>query len=263
MVEFKDKTVLVTGGGSGIGEAIAYQFAMKGTNVVLAGRREANLAAVCGRCRKMGVKAEYKVMDLEDPSSIDSLVSFLRENGLIPDFFVLNAGVSQRAMTLDSSMELDRKLMEVNYFGGVYLIKSLKDEILAAKTVHIAVVSSISGLFGFPLRSAYCASKHALHGFYESLTLEYPHIKVTMLVPGRIRTEISKSALLASGESFNRMDPGQANGQDVDKCARIAIKAIAKEKHQKLIGGKELLMAHIYKYLPGLFFVMARKVSAH
>ena len=95
------------------------------------------------------------------------------------------------------------------------------------------------------------------------MELEYPNIKVTFLIPGRIRTEISKSALLASGEKFAKMDPGQANGMDVTKCAKVALKAIAKEKHKKLIGGKELLMAYFYKYTPWLFYILARKVSAH
>ena len=119
------------------------------------------------------------------------------------------------------------------------------------------------GLFGFPLRSAYCASKRALFGFFESLALEYPHIKVTFIIPGRIRTEISRSAVLGDGSKFGEMDPGQANGMDVTKCAKIAIKAIAKEKHKKLIGGTELLMAYIYKYIPWLYYILARKVSAH
>lgn len=263
MVEFRNKTLLITGGGTGIGEAIAYQFAQKGTNVILTGLGEDSLKKVQEKCRSFGVKAWYKEVNLEDSSSIDSLVEFIRKENFQIDFFVLNAGISQRAMTLETDIAIDRKLMEINYFGGVYLIKSLKDMILNSKDIHIAVTTSISGLFGFPLRSAYCASKHALLGFYESLALEYPHIKVTFLIPGRIRTEISKSAILASGEKFGKMDPGQANGMDVTKCAKVAIKAIAKEKHQKLIGGKELLMAYFYKYTPWLFWILARKVSAH
>lgn len=263
MVEFKNKTLLITGGGTGIGEAIAYQFAKKGTNIILTGLGEDSLKKVRENCMKLGVKVWYKELNLEDSSSIDSLVEYIREEKFNIDFFVLNAGISQRAMTLETDITIDRKLMEINYFGGVYLIKSLKDMLLASKDVHIAVTTSISGLFGFPLRSAYCASKHALLGFYESLALEYPHIKVTFLIPGRIRTEISKSAILASGEKFGKMDPGQANGMDVTKCAKVAIKAIAKEKHQKLIGGKELLMAYFYKYTPWLFWILARKVSAH
>ena len=253
MVQFKDRTLLITGGGTGIGEAIAYQFAQRGTNVILTGLGEEQLKKVEERCRQYGVKAWHKEVNLEEPASIDALVEYVDSLGLRPDFFVLNAGISQRALTLDCDISMDRKLMEINYF----------EHLKAAKEIHIAVTTSISGLFGFPLRSAYCASKHALFGFYESLELEYPNIKVTFLIPGRIRTEISKSALLASGEKFAKMDPGQANGMDVTKCARVALKAIAKEKHKKLIGGKELLMAYFYKYTPWLFYILARKVSAH
>ncbi len=262
-VIFKDKTVLVTGGGSGIGEALAYQFAKKGAEVILTGRREDQLERVAQKCMSLGARARFKSVDLEKKESIDALAEWLVSEGIQVSFFLLNAGVSQRAKTLDTSIETDRKLMEVNYFGGVYLIKRLKDMILACYSVHIAVVSSISGLFGFPLRSAYCASKHAIHGFYESLDLEYPNIHVTLLVPGRIRTEISRSAITSSGDAFGKMDPGQANGMDVDRCAEIAIRAIAKRKHQKLIGGTELLMAHFYRYFRWLYWKLAGRISAH
>ena len=263
MVEFKDKLVLITGAGSGIGEALAYQFAQKGTNVLLTGRRRANLEKVKVECEKMGVKGYVCELDLEQYSSIDSLVEYIDSNGLNPNFIVLNAGVSQRALTFDSDFSVDQKLMNTNYFGSVYLIKKLRHHLIGAPKAHIAVDTSISGLFGFPLRSAYCASKRALFGFFESLALEYPHIKVTFIIPGRIRTEISRSAVLGDGSKFGEMDPGQANGMDVTKCAKIAIKAIAKEKHKKLIGGTELLMAYIYKYTPWLYYILARKVSAH
>lgn len=262
-VIFKDRAVLVTGGGSGIGEAIACQFAKRGSEVILTGRREDQLERVAQKCRAFGAKARVRTVDLEKKESIDALAEWIESEGIVISFFVLNAGVSQRAKTLETSIETDRKIMEVNYFGGVYLIKRLKDMILASESVHIAAVSSISGLFGFPLRSAYCASKHAQHGFYESLDLEYPNIHVTLLVPGRIRTGISKSAITSSGEAFGKMDPGQANGMDVDRCAEIAVKAIAKEKHQKLIGGKELLMAHFYRYCRCLYWKLAGKISAH
>ena len=237
---------------------IAYQFAQRGTNVILTGLGEEQLSKVEERCRQYGVKAWHREVNLEDTASIDALIEYVDSLGLKPDFFVLNAGISQRALTLDCDISMDRKLMEINYFGGVYIIKKFKEHLKTAKEVHIAVTTSISGLFGFPLRSAYCASKHALFGFYESLELEYPNIKVTFLIPGRIRTEISKSALLASGEKFAKMDPGQANGMDVTKCAKVALKAIAREKHKKLIGGKELLMAYFYKYTPWLFYILAR-----
>lgn len=263
MVEFKGKTVLITGASSGIGEAIAYQFAKRGTNTILTGLGNDLLEKVAENCRKLGVKAYPFEINLEDRTTLDALVEYIFDNRLKPDFIVFNAGISQRALTLDCDFSIDQKLMDINYFGSVYLTKKLRDYLLSTgHTTHIAVNTSISGLFGFPMRSAYCASKHALFGFFESLELEYPDIKVTFIIPGRINTQISKSAITASGEAYQKMDPGQAKGMDVDKCAAIALRAIARERHKKLIGNKELLMAYFYKYTPWLFYKLARKISA-
>lgn len=261
MLKFKEKTVLITGGGSGIGEAMAYQYALKGANVILTGRRLDPLERVKRKCKELGVKAWVKTVDVEQAESIDALVEWIRAEGHLIDFLLLNAGISQRALTLETDISVDRRLMEVNYFGGIYLVKALKDMFIE-RGVHIAVVSSVSGVFGFPVRSAYCASKHAIHGFYETIALEYPQIKTTIIIPGRIHTEVSKNALDGSGKATGVMDPGQANGYDVNKCARVAIKAIARGKHQKVIGGFDTIMVPFYKYVPWLFRLIARNVSA-
>ena len=261
MLNFKGKTVLITGGGSGIGEAMAYQYARKGTNVILTGRRIETLEKVQKNCMKLGVKAWCRAVDVEKPESIDELVSWIHSEGHLIDFLLLNAGISQRALTLETDISVDRRLMEVNYFGGIYLVKSLK-EMFLERGVHIAVVSSVSGVFGFPVRSAYCASKHAIHGFYETIALEYPQIKTTIIIPGRIHTDVSKSALDGNGKATGVMDPGQANGMDVNKCARKAIRAIAHCRHQKVIGKFDTIMVPFYKYIPCLFRLIARNVSA-
>lgn len=261
MLTFKGKTVLITGGGSGIGEAMAYQYAQKGTNVILTGRRIETLEKVQQKCREFGVQAWCKTVDVEQTASIDELVAWIRTEGHLIDFLLLNAGISQRALTLETDIHVDRRLMEVNYFGGIYLVKSLKDMFLE-RGVHIAVVSSVSGVFGFPVRSAYCASKHAIHGFYETIALEYPQIKTTILIPGRIHTDVSKNALDGQGKATGIMDPGQANGYDVNRCAKVAIRAIARGKHQKVIGGFDTIMVPFYKYIPCLFRLIARNVSA-
>ena len=260
-MEFKNKTALITGGGTGIGEAMAYQYAMKGTNVILTGRRQEVLEKVQKKCIELGVNAWCKTVDVEKPESIDELVAWVRSEGHQIDFLLLNAGISQRALTLETDISVDRRLMEVNYFGGIYLVKSLKDMFIE-RGVHIAVVSSVSGVFGFPVRSAYCASKHAIHGFYETIALEYPQIKTTIIIPGRIHTDVSKNALDGNGKATGIMDPGQANGYDVNKCARKAIRAIARGKHQKVIGGFDTIMVPFYKYIPCLFRLIARNVSA-
>lgn len=260
-MDFKNKTVLITGGGTGIGEAMAYQYAMKGCNIILTGRREGPLEKVRNKCQELGVKAWVRTVDVEKTDSIDALVQWIKDENHLIDFLLLNAGVSQRALTLETDISVDRRLMEVNYFGGIYLVKSLK-EMFIERGVHIAVVSSVSGVFGFPVRSAYCASKHAIHGFYETIALEYPQIRTTIIIPGRIHTDVSKNALDGNGKATGQMDPGQANGYDVNRCARVAIRAIAKEKHQKVIGGIDTIMVPFYKYMPWLFRLIARNVSA-
>ncbi len=260
-MEFKNKTALITGGGTGIGEAMAYQYAMRGTNVILTGRRLEVLEKVAAKCKELGVNAWCKTVDVEKTESIDELVAWVKNEGHLIDFLLLNAGISQRALTLETDISVDRRLMEVNYFGGIYLVKSLKDMFLE-RGVHIAVVSSVSGVFGFPVRSAYCASKHAIHGFYETIALEYPQIKTTIIIPGRIHTDVSKNALDGNGKATGIMDPGQANGYDVNKCAKIAMRAIARGKHQKVIGGFDTIMVPFYKYIPCLFRLIARNVSA-
>ena len=251
-MEFKGKTALITGGGTGIGEAMAYQYALKGTNVILTGRRIDALEKVQKKCIEMGVKAWCHTVDMEKPETIDELVAWIKAEGHLIDFMLLNAGISQRALTLETDISVDRRLMEVNYFGGIYLVKALKD-MLIERGVHIAVVSSVSGVFGFPVRSAYCASKHAIHGFYETIALEYPQIKTTIIIPGRIHTDVSKNALDGNGK---------ATGYDVNKCAKVAIRAIARGKHQKVIGGFDTIMVPFYKYVPWLFRLIARNVSA-
>ena len=261
MMEFKGKKVLITGGGSGIGEAMAYQYAKKGCDVILTGRRLETLEAVQKKCIAIGVNALCRTVDMEKPETIDDLVKWIHDEGLEIDFLFLNAGISQRALTLETDISVDRRLMEVNYFGGIYLVKSLK-EMFLKRGVHIAVVSSVSGVFGFPVRSAYCASKHAIHGFYETIALEYPQIKTTIIIPGRIHTDVSKNALDGNGKPTGIMDPGQANGYDVNKCAKVAIKAIARGKHEKVIGGFDTIMVPFYRYITPLFRLIARNVSA-
>ena len=284
--KYANKNILITGAGSGIGFAMARKLAEINTNLFLLDINEACLIAANHRCHEIhnatsvnrnnhtqeissseitassGFSVNTFNVDFSDTTSIDNFVSHVQEENISFDYLILNAGISQRAMALETDFSVDRKIMETNFFGPVYLVKKLSDMLLSRKTTHISVTTSISGLFGFPLRSAYCASKHALFGFFESLDLENDNIKVTFLIPGRINTEISKSALLSDGSKHATMDSGQAGGMDVNKCARIALRVIAKGKRRKLIGGKELLMVYINKFIPPLFYKLARKISA-
>jgi short-subunit dehydrogenase len=128
---------------------------------------------------------------------------------------------------------------------------------------QIAATSSISGRFGFPLRSAYSASKQALHGFFETLLLEHKrdNIRVSVLIPGRVRTKISFRALTASGEEHGKMDEGLDKGITPEKAAKQIIRGLRRNRREILVGSSELLMLSIRKYLPALFFWLAGRIK--
>jgi short-subunit dehydrogenase len=134
----------------------------------------------------------------------------------------------------------------------------------AQKSGHIIVISSISGKFGFFLRSAYSASKHALHGFYESLLLEEESngIKVTIACPGKINTPISMNALTGEGTSHGVMDHNQETGMSAEECVKQLFQAASRNKKEVLIGNKEILAVKIKRLFPSLFWKIIRKQSA-
>lgn len=259
MIDFKDRYVVITGASSGIGAAIAREFASRGARLTLVGRNMERLARVREECLANGApEAGCATVDMESGESIEKFAASLTE---APDCLVLNAGISQRGNALETEEKVARKVMETNFFGPMKLTLALADKI-RGREMSIAVTTSISGLFGFPLRSSYCASKHALFGWFESLETENPGLRVTFLIPGRINTPISLSALEGDGSAHGQMDPGQQNGMDADRCARIAVRAIAKRRHRKLIGGKELIMAYLHKWAPGLFWALVGRVGS-
>lgn len=259
MESLKGKNVLITGASSGIGAALAREFARRGASLILLARNRKRLEEVAATCRRLGAGAIRLVEDdTTDYAAIDAFVPTV--DGML-DYLVLNAGISQRSLAVETAEEVDRRVMEVDYFAPVHLTKKLYAAGKWNRHTHIAATSSISGLFGFPQRSAYCAAKHALKGFYEALLLE-TGMKVTLLFPGRINTPISLSALEGDGRAHGKMDPGQAGGMDADTCARKCVNGIVRGRRQVRVGGKEMIACFVYKWFPGLFFRLAGKVSA-
>lgn len=213
------------------------------------------LDAVAEECLRRGAP-DVAVLpyDLQKPDGIEDLVTeaWSRMQGI--DVLFANAGISQRTRVEDTSMEMVRKIMEINYFAPVAIASAILPRMIAAGGGNIAVTTSIAGRFGFPLRCAYSSSKFALYGFFESLQAENARngIHVTMVCPGRVRTNISLNALDKGGVKYGRMDPGQAGGLDVDKAAARIVRAIRKDRREVLVGRKELLMVYIKRFFPGL-----------
>ena len=176
--------------------------------------------------------------DLSDTSAIENIVDHqIKEAGRI-DFLLNIGGISQRARIEETPMWLDRKIFEINYFGTIALTKAILPHMVRQQSGHILATSSISGRFGFPLRSAYSASKQALHGFFETLYLENKkyNINVSVIIPGRVKTAISVHALDAQGKEHGKLDDGQAGGLSPEEAAGIIIKGMLREKHEILVG---------------------------
>lgn len=265
MKYFQNKVIWITGASSGIGKEIAITLSkIPNVSIILSARRQDKLIEVKNICTQNNCLCEILLLDLEKTTELENKASeAISIFGRI-DIVIHNGGISQRSSVIETPIENDRKIMEIDYFSTVILTKSVLPSMISHKFGHIVVISSISGIFGFPMRSAYCAAKHALYGFYESLDIELRShgVHVTMVAPGRIQTDISYSALTKDGLPHGKMDDGQKNGMPVDVCVSKLLKAVAKQKHEVLIGGKELILAHIYRKLPCLFHKIAGNIKA-
>lgn len=257
-------TVWITGASSGIGEACSYVYAERGCRLILTARQSARLDEVAVRCREKGAEVAVLPYDFLKVEGVEELCTSAWNAFAGIDILFLNAGISQRTSVEDTSMEMVRKIMEVDYFAPVAIAKSVLPRMVLAGGGKIAVTTSIAGLFGFPLRCAYSSAKHALYGFFETLQAEHYDngIRVTVVCPGRVRTNISLNALAKGGERYGVMDPGQDGGISAGKAAKKIIRAIDNSKREVLVGGKELLMVGIRRFLPGVCARMSRKISA-
>ncbi len=260
--EFKGKNIVITGGSSGIGAALALEFAKLGANLLLIARNEERLNSVSLQCKQYGVKCDYLIADFSKPTAADEIkTAFL---GVMPqiDVLVNNAGISQRATGFETTPETARAIMEVNYFGPVFLTQSLQPYFNKQQSA-IVVISSVVGLFGFPLRTSYSASKHALHGYFGSLRLETKdNPSVLIVCPGRINTPISVSAVTGDGKQHGQIDAGQANGIPADVCAKKIIGGLKSGKKLMLVAKGERLLYFFSKYMPFLYYYISKKISA-
>lgn len=263
MTRFKGKVAWVTGASSGIGEQIAKSLASEGAKLILSARSEDQLQRL--KLQLPNPEQHFVLpLDLEHSQIFGELVQKVMTHFGHIDYLFNNGGLSQRSEASDTPLEIDRRIMEINYFGNIALTKAVLPVMQKQQDGHIVVISSISGKFGFFLRSAYSASKHALHGFYESLLLEEEknNIRVTMVCPGKINTNISMNALNAEGGKHGVMDHNQATGMSVEECIRQMLNAVVKNKKEVLIGNKEIKAVLIKRLFPSLFWKIIRKQSA-
>ncbi|MFT4736027.1 MAG: short-subunit dehydrogenase [Cyclobacteriaceae bacterium] len=259
----KNTVVWITGASSGIGEAITKEIAAKGAKLIISSRRQEELDRVKNSCQTPA-NVSTLIVDLSDTSALPAKAKEAEAIHGKVDILINSGGISQRDKAINTSLEVDRRLMEVNYFGSITLSKALTKGMMEKKSGHHVVITSAVGIISTPLRSAYAASKHALHGFYDALRAEHHSdgIKVTIALPGFIKTNISMNALTGDGTKQGTMDNAQANGMSAETCAHKIIRAVEKNTEEIYIGGiKEKAGIYIKRFFPGLFSRLVRKMA--
>lgn len=259
---FNNKVAWITGASSGIGEALAYALSIAGAKLILSSRRIEELERVKAACA-FPEKAAILPLDLLDIPSLDSKAAeaIACFGGI--DLMIHNGGVTQRSLVAETDLDVHRHIMGLNYFSYVALTKALLPHFIERKAGHFVVTSSVMGKIGTPMRAGYAASKHALHGYFDCLRAEVSadNIKVTILTPGYIRTNISKYALTDTPYGAAVSSDNIDNGLPADKAAEQILKAIKRGAYEPYIGkfSLERIALWVNRFAPSLLTKLAPK----
>lgn len=256
------KIVWITGASSGIGEALVYEYFKAGNKLIISGRNRDELFRVKGNCQN-SFNVHVLPFDLTETEILPSKAEdALKIFGKI-DLMINSGGVSQRSLALETDLKTEQQILDTNFWGTVILSKAVLPSMIKNGGGQIVVVSSLVGKFGTKLRSAYAASKHALHGYFDSLRSEIynQNIDITIVCPGFIKTKVSINALTANGKQQGTMDDAQANGMSAETCAKEIVKAVAAKKEEVYIGGKETKAVWLKRFFPGYFSKKVREAK--
>lgn len=261
---FRNKRIWITGASSGIGEALAYACAEEGAHLILSSRKETELRRVATAATEKGAASVLvQPLDLADHASIPGIAgAVLQKTGKV-DILINCGGISQRGLVLETTLEVDKKIMDINFFGTVALTKAILPSMITHQLGHIVTITSVTGKFGSPKRSAYAASKHALHGFFDSLRAELGDtpIQVTLVCPGFVHTNVSINALAGDGLPQGTMDEATNKGMTPEEAARRTLRAIRKGKEEVWFGGKEVAGVYLKRFFPAYFSKVLRRVK--
>jgi len=251
-MDVRNRLVWITGASSGIGEALAYELSRRGANLVLSSRREDVLNRVRDGCDRPSDHT-VETLDLAEPDSLTQAADRVEDRMGPVDVLVNNGGISQRGTAVDTEMDVVRRILEINFFGTVQLTKAVLPTMIERQQGHIVVVSSLVGKFGTPLRSSYAASKHALHGWFDSLRAEVhdDNVGVTLACPGFVKTNVASNALYPDGTPLG--PKAKEKGIPPKDCASALANAIEREKAEFTVGGWETIGVYLKRFVPALF----------
>lgn len=254
-MQINGKTIWITGASSGIGEALAKAFSQHNTTLILSARRKEELERVKAACH---ASAEIHIypLDLEDNSKVNIWVEDVLKQVKQIDILINNGGVGHMGNVEEMDPLVERKVMEVNFWGQVMLTKSLLPHFRENNSGMICTTGSILGKFGSPGLAAYAASKHALYGYFDSLREELrgTNIHIMMVTPGFINTNVTLSSYTADGKQLGKNSVAQEKGLNPEELASKLMKAIEKEKNSVTIGKWETFSVPFKQNAPNLFY---------
>lgn len=240
-----NKNVWITGASSGVGEGLATVFHREGANLIISARREYELERVKAMCVHGPGTVSIVPFDVADEARRTAAAELVLAECATLDILINNAGISQRSLAVETQLDVDRRVMEVDYFAPIALTKLVLPRMIEQQSGHLVVTSSVAGKHGVPYRTAYCAAKHALHGFFDTLRvelLEY-NIDVTLLVIAGVKSDVAQHALTGDGSEFGHDDWQSGGGMTAEACAEKVVDALLNREHEAIISIDQALQA--------------------
>lgn len=258
-----DQVWWITGASSGIGAALARALGARGAKLILSGRNVAALEAVAADCGTETLILPFEATDYDAiPAIADQAWAW---QGHI-DSLVNNAGISQRSLAIETDFAVYQRIIAVDLLAPIALTQALLPRMVGAGGGQIIAISSVAGIAGVPLRSAYSAAKHGIIGYHDSVRAENEHLglKVLVVAPGSVRTNVSRNALNADGSTRGESDAAIENGLSPDEAAAQMLSAIdAGTRELILAEGAEAMIAGLRRSDPdALFDRMSAMVQA-
>ncbi|WP_340103602.1 SDR family oxidoreductase [Rhodohalobacter sp. 8-1] len=260
---YENKVVWITGASSGIGEALAYALNEKGARLILSARRTDELERVKSNCKGDPDNIAVLPLDLTDTDLLAGNAKQAESLFGSVDILFNNGGISQRALALEAELDSVRRLMEINFFGTIALTKAIVPGMIERGHGHVVVTSSVMGKFGTKYRSAYAASKHALHGWFDCLRQEVidQGVDVTLVCPGYVKTDITKNAITADGSKFDKMGSAHKEAMTPEQFADKLLPKVSAGKEEIYIAGREIWAVYLKRVFPSLLNKILRRIK--
>jgi dehydrogenase/reductase SDR family member 7B len=256
----------VTGASSGIGTALAQALSKAGASLILSGRNVSALNDVAARCEGKSLVLPFEATDFAAiPAVVDKAWAWAGQHGGRISGLVNNAGISQRSLAVETVFDVYQKIVAVDLLAPIALTQALLPRMIKAGGGNIVAISSVAGLVGAPLRTAYSAAKHGLIGYHDSLRAETSHqgLQVLVVAPGSVRTNVSKNALGAAGETRGVSDAAIDNGLPPEDLAAQILDALKNGKRELVAAeGMEAEIVKLRRSNPdALFDLMAQMIA--